>query len=86
MRIDGSDCVIAFEGGDTPPVGTPSLLLDAQGRLVGVDLGGAGLDRVAIMIGPHEAVASQRAARVTLSSGELRVHGGSALAPHRALP
>lgn len=79
VKIEGADCVIAFEGGDAPKVGTPQLLLDASGKLVGVDLGGAGFDRVAVMIGPHESVAQTRAARVTVTAGALRVHGGGAL-------
>jgi len=33
------------------------LLLDANGFLVGVDLGGEGLERAVAMTGPHEAVA-----------------------------
>src|ERR1700722_16728276 len=32
------------------------LLLDAQGYLVGVDLGGEGLARAVVMLGPHEKV------------------------------
>ncbi len=80
VKIEGNDCVIAFEGGDTPTVGTtPQLLLDASGKLVGVDLGGAGFDRVAIMIGAHESVAQTRNARVTISNGYLRVHDVAAL-------
>ena len=79
VKIDGNDCVIAFEG-DAPGIGaTPQLLLDASGKLVGIDLGGAGFDRVAIMIGAHEAVAQTRNARVTISNGVLRVHDAAAL-------
>jgi hypothetical protein len=37
-------------------VGTVSLLLDKEGNLVGVDLGGPEVHRVALMAGPHEAV------------------------------
>jgi hypothetical protein len=33
------------------------LLLDAQGFLVGVDLGGEGVARTVVMLGPHEKVA-----------------------------
>jgi hypothetical protein len=77
-RTDGRDLVIAFEG-DVPAVGRAQLLLDAGGRLVGVDLGGGGLDRVAIMIGAHEDVASQRETTVSVESGRLRVHGGADL-------
>jgi hypothetical protein len=78
VKIEGNDCVIAFEG-DTPVVGTPQLLLDAGGKLVGVDLGGGGFDRVAIMIGAHESVAETRPARVTVSGSTVRVHGGGPL-------
>ncbi len=78
VKTEGNDCVIAFEG-DAPKVGTPQLLLDAQGKLVGIDLGGAGFDRVAVMIGAHESVAETRPARVTVSGSTLRVHGGGAL-------
>ncbi len=77
-RIDGDDCVITFEG-DEPAVGSAQLLLDAQGRLVGVDLGGEGFGRVVVMLGPHEAVASQRPARVSVDGGALRLHGESKL-------
>jgi hypothetical protein len=37
-----------------------SLLLDAKGALVGVDLGGEGLSRMVVMVGAHEDVASTR--------------------------
>lgn len=73
VKIEENDCVIAFEG-DAPAVGTPQLLLDARGKLVGVDLGGSGFERVAIMIGAHESVAQTRAARVTIAGNTLRVH------------
>jgi hypothetical protein len=78
VKIEGNDCVIAFEG-DTPSVGAAQLLLDAQGKLVGVDLGGAGLDRVAVMIGAHESVAQTRNARVAIAGNTLRVHDAAAL-------
>lgn len=32
------------------------LLLDAQGFLVGIDLGGEGFERTVVMLGPHEKV------------------------------
>jgi hypothetical protein len=77
VRRDGDDCVIAFEG-DAPRVGAhPQLLLDARGKLVGVDLGGDGFDRVAIMIGAHESVAKTIEARVSVAAGSLRVVGGA---------
>lgn len=78
VRIEGQDCVIDFEGGDAPPVGQASLLLDASDHLVGVDLGGPGFSRVAVMIGAHEDVASQKHALVSVEPGKLRVHGGAA--------
>jgi hypothetical protein len=40
------------------------LLLDAKGGLVGVDLGGQGLGRVAVMAGRHEDVVATRDADV----------------------
>jgi len=43
------------------------LLLDASGYLVGVDLGGAGLERTVVMVGPHEAVASTQKAVVEIA-------------------
>jgi hypothetical protein len=79
VRSEGQDCVIGFEG-DAPAIGSPQLLLDARGKLVGVDLGGAGFGRVAIMIGAHEDVASTRPARVTASAGSLKILGEAALA------
>ncbi len=83
LTIDGNDCLIAYEG-EAPALGAAALLLDARGRLVGVDLGGEGFGRVVVMFGPHEAVASQRDARVSVEArgeeaGAIRVHGGKAL-------
>ena len=44
-------------------------LLDARGGLVGVDLGeGGSAGRVVVMHGPHEAVASTRSARLTVTT------------------
>jgi GAF domain-containing protein len=40
------------------------LLLDRQGFLVGVDLGGAAVSRTLVMLGPHEAVERTVGARV----------------------
>ncbi len=71
--------MITFEGGDAPPVGRAQLLLDAAGRLVGVDLGGAGFSRVAVMIGAHEDVDSTAPADVTVTAGAVRVRGGAHL-------
>jgi len=79
VKIEGNDAVITFEGGDTPVVGDAQVLLDAAGKLVGVDLGGAGLDRVAIMVGAHESVARAEPARVSVSGGVVRVANGRAL-------
>ena len=78
VKIEGNDAVITFEG-DTPKVGDVQLLLDASGKLVGVDLGGAGFDRVAIMIGAHESVARAEPARVTLAGNVVRIANGRAL-------
>jgi hypothetical protein len=78
-RTEGSDCVITFEGGDAPPVGRAALLLDDRGRLVGVDLGGPGLERVAVMLGAHEDVASTREAEISVTPGTVRIRGGGGL-------
>jgi hypothetical protein len=43
------------------------LLLDRHGFLVGVDLGGEGLSRTVVMLGPHENVDRTRAARVVVT-------------------
>ncbi len=62
------------------------LLLDARGRLVGVDLGGDGLHRQVVMIGRHEDVFATRDAEATLyldasqAVCELRIAGGKSLA------
>jgi hypothetical protein len=77
-RIEGGDCVIDFEG-DTPAIGSAQVLLDAHGKLVGVDLGGDGFGRVVVMLGAHEDVATQAPARVTITGSTLRVIGGAAL-------
>ena len=78
VKIEGNDAVIGFEG-DTPKVGDAQVLLDAAGKLVGIDLGGSGFDRVAIMIGAHESVARAEPARVTVSGNVVRVANGRAL-------
>lgn len=53
-----------------------TLLLDAQGRLVGVDVDPQGA-RCVLMLGAHEDVASTRAAEVDIDGSEvvLRVPG-----------
>lgn len=43
------------------------LLLDANGHLVGVDLGGEGFKRKVVMVGPHESVASTKPATVVMT-------------------
>jgi len=78
VKIEGNDAVIAFEG-DTPKIGDAQVLLDASGKLVGVDLGGAGFDRVAIMIGAHESVSRAEPARVTVAGNVVRIANGGAL-------
>ena len=77
VKIEGNDAVIAFDG-DTPKVGDAQVLLDASGKLVGIDLGGGGFDRVAIMIGAHESVARAEPCRVTISGNVVRVANGRA--------
>ncbi len=60
------------------------LLLDKDGFLVGVDLGGGGLSRVVVMLGPHEAVVRTQSAHIELArdtSGhvaELTIPGAAA--------
>jgi hypothetical protein len=60
------------------------LLLDKDGFLVGVDLGGGGLSRVVVMLGPHEAVARSESAQIEIArapSGhvsELTIFGAAA--------
>jgi hypothetical protein len=51
-------------GGEVPAEVT--LLLDARGALVGVDLGGEGLARTVVMLGAHEDVKDTRTATVHL--------------------
>ena len=46
------------------------LLLDASGFLVGIDLGGEGFERLVIMLGPHEKVASQRSSPAEIVRGK----------------
>ncbi len=81
LRADGAELVIGFEG-EAPRTARASLLLDAAGHLVGVDLGGEGFQRTVVMLGPHEAVASQRDSSVVVRPGELRVPAAAA----RSLP
>jgi hypothetical protein len=78
VKTDGNDALVTFEG-ETPKVGDVQVLLDAEGKLVGVDLGGAGFDRVAIMVGSHESVARAEPARVSLSGNVVRIANGRAL-------
>lgn len=79
-HTEGADCIITFEEGDAPDLGAaPQVLLDARGKLVGVDLAGAGFGRVVVMVGANEDVASQQPARITVAGNTLRVAGGAAL-------
>jgi hypothetical protein len=71
---------LAPQGGDAGRIasGNPrkvdgQLLLDAQGFLVGVDLGGEGLERAVVMLGPHEKVDRTEPAEIAVhadASGE----------------
>ena len=56
--------VVHFDNRETVQV---DLLLDKDGFLVGVDLGGGGLSRVVVMLGPHEAVTRSESARVEVA-------------------
>ena len=78
VKIEGNDAVVTFEG-ETPKIGEAQVLLDAAGKFVGIDLGGAGFDRVAIMVGAHESVARAEPARVSVSGNVVRVANGRAL-------
>ena len=75
VKIEGNDAVISFEG-EPPKIGEAQVLLDSAGKLVGVDLGGSGFERVAIMIGAHESVARAEPARVTLAGSVVRITNG----------
>ena len=46
------------------------LLLDSGGYLVGIDLGGEGFERLVIMLGRHENVASQRPSPAEIVRGK----------------
>lgn len=78
VKIEGDDAVVTFEG-ETPKTGAVQVLLDSAGKLVGIDLGGSGFDRVAIMIGAHESVARTEPARVTLAGNVVRIVNGRSL-------
>jgi hypothetical protein len=77
IRADGPDLVVSFEG-EAPSPTRASLLLDHAGHLVGVDLGGEGFGRTVVMLGPHEAVATQRESTLVVRPGELRVPAAAA--------
>ncbi len=59
------------------------LLLDVRGHLVGVDCGGSDLDRLVIMLGPHEAVHRTANATVKLAGDRVLVGGAAKLLPVR---
>ena len=77
VKIEGDDAVVSFEG-DAPQVGESQVLLDADGKLVGIDFGGGGFNRVAVMIGTHEQVARAEPARVSITGNVVRVTSGRA--------
>jgi len=56
------------------------LLLDGQGHLVGIDVSPATQDRLVVMLGPHEAVATTIEARVHVEGGgrTVTLHGTAA--------
>ena len=62
LEVDGRG---AAGGAFTPT--RASLLLNAHGGLVGVDLGGSGLQRMLVMVGEHEDVADVRDATVAVA-------------------
>lgn len=57
-----------------------TLLLDAKGHLVGLDVAPERPERLIVMLGPHESVASSTAARVHVEGGGQKVtlHGSAA--------
>jgi hypothetical protein len=81
-RIDVADAGGAPAG--SPRTISGQLLLDANGFLVGVDLGGEGLARAVVMLGRHEDVASAEPAGLVVrgdASGatvEVRIKGAKA--------
>jgi len=79
--LAGGEIVIVFEG-DAPSAARASLLLDSAGHLVGVDLGGEGFGRTVVMLGPHEAVDSQRDSSVVVRPGELRLPAAAVPLPN----
>ena len=56
------------------------LLLDGKGHLVGVDVSPETPERLVVMLGPHEAVASTKDARVHIEGGgrTVTLHGSAA--------
>ena len=56
------------------------LLLDGKGHLVGIDVSPETPDRLIVMLGPHEAVASTTDARVHVEGGgrTVTLHGSAA--------
>ena len=56
------------------------LLLDAKGHLVGMDVAPDTQNRLIVMLGPHEAVATQVDARIVIEGGgrTLTLHGSAA--------
>lgn len=57
------------------------LLLDVRGHLVGIDCGGSDLDRLVVMLGPHEAVHRTTRATVELAGNRVVVSRASKLLP-----
>jgi hypothetical protein len=61
-------------GGAASREGQGTLLLDAHGAIVGVDVAPASPSRIVVMVGVHEAVATTRDVRISISrdvNGEL---------------
>ncbi|CAN5131374.1 hypothetical protein BH09MYX1_BH09MYX1_20350 [soil metagenome] len=57
------------------------LLLDVSGHLVGIDCGGTDLERLVVMLGPHEAVHSTKDAKVKLEKSRVVISGARKLLP-----
>lgn len=75
--------VVCCEAGAQPGLGgehDAQLLLDTKGHLVGIDVEPDTQHRLVVMLGPFEAVASQKNARVNVEGGGRMVtlHGTAA--------
>ncbi|MBS2019485.1 MAG: hypothetical protein JST00_41870 [Deltaproteobacteria bacterium] len=75
--------VVCCEAGAQPGLSgehAAQLLLDTKGHLVGIDVEPDSQHRLVVMLGPFEAVAAQRSARVNVEGGgrTVTLHGAAA--------